>query len=273
MLRKNLERLLIRSMKRIESKPITPFEKELQNVEPVIRTLTNIALFGKKVIIKGKENFIKNGPNIIVGNHTGTFKDVATIFKIVPRPIFFTANKMIFSKDEFNLLIRKYLQRHLKNFGLFVELLLNPLKARLVNYITENIGKIGTIPVDIYHKKRLAIEKCQDYVKQGRAIIALQGHGWINKSHSHPYVSPFRRGPSIISYNLYRENGLSVPVTPVALFGTHVPFLVPGKIKVSVGKPMYIQDYMGSEFSETVSRFSQALERRVRKLINELIWA
>jgi 1-acyl-sn-glycerol-3-phosphate acyltransferase len=250
---------------------MSTFEKELKNIEPVIRTLTNIALLGKRVIVKKKENFIKTGPNIIVGNHIGTFKDVATIFRIVPRPIFFTANKMIFDRDEFNMLIRKYLQRHLKKFGLFIELLLNPLKNRLVNYITENIGKIGTIPVDIYHKKRLAIEKCQEYVQQGRAIIALQGRGWINKNKSHPYVSPFRRGPSIISYNIYKESGLSVPVTPVALLGTHIPFLIPGKIKVSVGEPMFIQDYMVNDFTETVIRFSQALERRVKGLINDLI--
>lgn len=237
----------------------------------MIRRLSNFALMGKKIVIRGKENFIKCGPNIIIGNHIGTFKDIAALFKIVPRPIFFTANKMIFNKDEFNFLIKKHLRRHLKNFAPFLDLPLNPLKNYIVNYISTNIGKVGTIPVDIYQKKRLAIETCQDYLKEGRAIIALQGRGRVMKDSLHPYVSSFRGGASIISYNLFREEGIEVPVTPIAFFGTHFPFLIPVKIRVNVGKPMYITNYIGKEFAESVNRFREAMERRVKVLFAENI--
>jgi len=53
-------------------------------------------LFSKKISVRGAENFVREGPNIIVGNHVGSYKDVAILFKTVPRPIFFIANKMIF---------------------------------------------------------------------------------------------------------------------------------------------------------------------------------
>jgi 1-acyl-sn-glycerol-3-phosphate acyltransferase len=75
------------------------FEEEFRRFEPVIRRLSFLALLGKKVEVKHDENFIKEGPNIIVGNHIGSFKDVAIILRIVPRPIFFTANRMIFSRE------------------------------------------------------------------------------------------------------------------------------------------------------------------------------
>lgn len=247
------------------------FEEELKRLEPLIRSLSEFFLLGKEIVIKGKENFVKNGPNIIIGNHIGTFKDVAVLFKIIPRPIFFTSNKMIFNKDEFSLLIRRHLKRHLKNFGLFLDLVLSPIKSLFVNVISTNISKVGTIPVDMEHGKRLAIERCQHYLRDGRAIIALQGRGRIMKREPNPYVKSFRRGTSILSFNLYKEEGISVPVTPIAIFGTHVPFLIPAKIKVNVGKPMYISDYFVGEFTETVERFREAQENKVKALIFDIL--
>jgi 1-acyl-sn-glycerol-3-phosphate acyltransferase len=247
------------------------FEEELKKIHPVINALSTFALLGKKIVIQGKENFIKNGPNIIVGNHIGTFKDIATLFKIVPRPIFFTANRMIFDKDEFNYLIGKHLRRHLKKFGPWAELLLNPIKSSLINFISTNISKVGTIPVDLYEGKRLAVKTCQEYLKKGRAIIALQGRGRIMKKNLHPYVSAFKRGVPFISYNLFKEDGINVPVTPLAIFGTHYPFLVPVKIRINVGEPMYISADIKEGSPDPVDRFRDTLERRVKSLFGELI--
>lgn len=247
------------------------FEEELRRFEPLIRKLTFLALLGKKVEVKRPENFVTEGPNIIVGNHSGSYKDVAIILKYVPRPVFFTANKMIFTKEEFDFLIRKHLRRHLKDFGLVVNSALKPLKYLFVRYFSANIAKVGTIPVDLYSSKREALQKCLEYLQKGRAIIALQGRGRVHPRAAHPYVSPFRRGVSILAYLLYQENGVAVPVTPVAMFGTHIPFLVPGKIRVHVGEPMRITGYLGSGFEETVERFRDALETRVKSLFLDLI--
>ncbi len=246
-------------------------DEELKKQEPVIRFLSNFALLGKRIVVKGEDNLVKKGPNIIIGNHIGSFKDIATLFKIVPRPVFFTANKMIFSKEEFNYLIRKHAKRHLKNFGLFLDLVLRPIKSVFVNYISTNIGKVGMIPVDMYRGKTPAMKLCQEYLRNGKAIITLQGRGRVLKKEPNPYVSYFRRGASILSYNLYQEDGIAVPVTPLAMFGTHFPFLVPAKIKVNVGEPMYIIDYLREGFEESVGRFRDALEKRVKSLFFELL--
>lgn len=249
------------------------FEEELKKFKPVINRLTNLALIGKKIEVKGKDKFIHEGPNIIVGNHVGTFKDIAVLFKVIPRPIFFTANKMIFDVDEFNQLIKKHLVRYLKSFGLFVDLYLRPLKAYFVRYIATNISKVGTIPVDLYQKKRLAIRKCEQYLREGRAIVALQGRGRILKQAKNPYVPPFRYGVPVMAYNLYHQDNINVPVTPVAIFGAHIPFGFPGTIKINVGSPVYITECIKSDFSHSVECFRQLLEERVRKLLLEIVWS
>lgn len=250
---------------------MTTIEEEYDKLKPVIQRLSKFSLLGKKMDVRGECNFVKSGPNIIVGNHIGTFKDIATLFEIMPRNIFFTANRMIFDKDDFNSLIQKHLKRHLNNFGLFLDLLLKPVKSPFVNFISNNIHKVGAIPVDLYKRRRPAIHRCQDYLRQGRAIVLLQGRGRIMKKDSHPYVTSFRRGVSIISYNLYSEDNLSVPITPIAFFGTQIPFLIPGKIKVNVGEPMYIRDYWGGSERETIDGFRLALEERVKTLFLQLL--
>jgi len=248
------------------------FEEELKKREPIIKGASSFALLGKKIEIMGEENFVKGGPNIIVGNHIGTFKDIAILLKIIPRPTFFTANRMIFNKDELNYLIRRHLKIHMKNFGLLLDLVFNPLKSLVVNYVSANAAKVGTIPVDLNQGKRMAMEKCQEYLKKGKAIITLQGLGRVMEKNPNPYVGYFKRGASVLSYNMYKEEGISVPVTPIAMLGTQVPFLVPTKIRVKIGEPMYITDYLAGEFAETVDKFREALEKRVKALILDIIF-
>jgi 1-acyl-sn-glycerol-3-phosphate acyltransferase len=178
---------------------------------------------------------------------------------------------MIFNKDELNFLIHKHLKRHLKGFGIFVNAIIKPLKIPAVNFVTRTVQRVGAIPVDLYSSRRDAILKCQETVKAGNALILLQGRGRVMLSDPNPYVSPVRKGVAIISYNLFTNEGISVPVTPLAIFGTHRPFFVPGKIKVRVGKSLYVSDYMGGGFEETVERFRNALERTINNLFFETI--
>jgi 1-acyl-sn-glycerol-3-phosphate acyltransferase len=246
-------------------------EVEFQKMRPALDRLCCLALLGKKMIADGTENFIKQGPTIIVGNHIGTFKDAAIIYRIVPRSFIFTANKMILDKDELDFLIRKHLKRHFKEVGLLINTLIKPLKVPFINFVTSTAKKIGAIPVDLYSSKRDAILKCQEGVKEGRALITLHGRGRVMKDDPNPYVSPIRRGAAIISYNLYKSEGLKIPITPVVIFGTHLPLFFPTKIRVKVGKPLYVTDYLGENFDETVEKFRAAIEAKVNSLFFQII--
>jgi 1-acyl-sn-glycerol-3-phosphate acyltransferase len=249
------------------------FEDEFRRVEPILNRWISFIMLGKKIEVKGEDSFVQEGSSIIIGNHCGAAKDVATILRIVPRHIYFTANKQIFTREDFDRLIAKHLMRHLKEFGPVVNMMARPLKSLFIRFISSNIARVGTIPVDMQSSKREAMKMCQTYLEKGRAIIALQGRGRVHPRAAHPYVSPFRRGVSILAYNLYDSQGISVPVTPLAMFGTQLPWLIPGKIHVNVGEPMYIRDYLKSNFEDSIENFKNALEARVKTLFLELIRA
>jgi len=195
------------------------FEEEYKRIEKAVRLMSKGCLLFKRIDIRGAENWIKEGPNIIVGNHIGSYKDVALLLLTVPRRIFFTANKMIFNRQDASALVLRHLRRHMGKTGDFVHVILNPLYSFMVRFVSSNIAKIGTIPVDIYGSRRDAIFRCQDYLKHDRAIIALQGRGRVHPREPNPYVKSFRRGVSFMAYNLYKEQKISVPVTPVSFFG------------------------------------------------------
>ncbi len=250
---------------------MTTFEEEFKRVEPVVRRWAAFLLLGKKIEVKRPENFVKDGPNIIIGNHCGAAKDVAVILRVVPRFIFFTANQDIFTREKLDRLIHKHLKRHLKDFGPVLYSLIKPLRYMFVRFIATNINRVGTIPVDFHSKTREARRLGQEYLQKGRAIIALQGRGRVQPRDRHPYVSAFKPGTSIMAYRLYCDHNISVPFTPLALYGTQTPWLVPAKIRVNVGEPMYISNYLGKGFDDSVENFRSALEARVKVLFREVI--
>jgi 1-acyl-sn-glycerol-3-phosphate acyltransferase len=249
------------------------YEEEFQYIRKFIDRATRFFLLPKKVDLRGGENFVREGPNIIIGNHIGSYKDVSVLLRYVPRMIYFTANQMIFTRAGASELVLRHLHRHMGKFGGFVHVLLNPIYTFLVYFVSGHIARIGTIPVDIYGSKRASILKCQDYLRRGRAVIALQGRGRVFPKDPNPYVKEFRRGVSIMAYNLRKESGLDVPVTPMSMFGTHIMLGVPATIKVNVGAPLYIRDHWTGDEVSTVEAFRAELQRTVTRLFRDsLSW-
>ncbi len=246
-------------------------EKKFLQLRPTLMKWVGLALFGKKIQVSGIENLPMQGPVIIVGNHIGSYKDIATLLRISPRQIHFMANQEIFDRESFHALIRFHLQRHLKEFGLLLDAAVRPITVPFVNFISDNIGAVGTIPVDLMKGGTSALGKCKDFLQEGRAVVLLQGRGRIDPKDSHPFMSEFRRGPAVICNEIYRSSGLVVPVVPVAMFGTHLPWVVPGRIKVGIGRPLRITDYMAEDFARTISRFRSAMERSIRVLLYPLV--
>jgi 1-acyl-sn-glycerol-3-phosphate acyltransferase len=247
------------------------FERDFLKLRPTIMKWIRLALFGKKVHVSGLENLPMQGPVIIVGNHIGSYKDIATLIQISPRQIHFTANQEIFSRERFQALIRYHLQRHLKEFGLLLDVALRPIKTPFVNFISDSIGPVGSIPVDLTKGGTHAIRKCMEFLEAGKAVVLLQGMGRIDPKASHPYMTEFRRGPAVICHKLYRSRGLVVPVVPVAMYGTHLPWIVPGRIRVGIGRPLRITDGPVDDFDRSVARLREAMEKRMRVLLYRLV--
>jgi 1-acyl-sn-glycerol-3-phosphate acyltransferase len=249
------------------------YEEEFEAIRKFVDRTTRLFLLPKKIDLRGGENFVKEGPNIIVGNHIGAYKDVSVLLRTVPRMIYFTANKMFFTREGGSELVLRHLHRHMGRFGGFVHVLLLPYYTFMVDFISGHIARIGTIPVDLYGSKRESILKCENYLRKDRAVITLQGRGRVHPKEPNPYVKEFRRGVSIMAYNLYKNEGLSVPVTPLSIFGTHIMWGVPATIKVNVGRPLFVKDHWKGEEIPTVEAFRAALQRTVTGLFREsLSW-
>ena len=249
------------------------YEEEFEAIRKSVDRITRLLLFPKKIDLRGAENFAREGPEIIVGNHIGSYKDVSIMVRIRPRLNYFTANKEIFTREGASALVLRHLHRHMGKFGGFVHVILNPFYAFMVTFVSSNIARIGTIPVDLQGSRRDSVLRCQDYLRRGRAVIALQGRGRVQPKDPNPYVAGFRRGVSIMAYNLYKKSGISVPVTPLSIFGTHIMWGVPATIKVNVGRPLFIKDYWDAGEVPTVERFRAALELAVSGLFREsLSW-
>jgi 1-acyl-sn-glycerol-3-phosphate acyltransferase len=245
-------------------------EAELRRFLPPINRIGRIVLAGKKIEVLGQDAIVRRGPSILIGNHCGAYKDVSTLFRTVPRLLFFNANKQLFTRPEFNFLVKKHLHRHMGRMGDFINFILNPYKWLFVDYISSNIARVGAIPVDLLGSKKAAIARCEQYLRRGRAIVSLQGRGRVDPAEKNPYMKPFGRGMALVAYHMHTQEGIDVPVTPLALFGTQLPWMIPGTIQVHFGEPMFIRDHMRATLEASVEAFKDALERKVDGMIRAL---
>jgi len=252
---------------------MTRFERNFRTIEPFIRRIIGATLAMKKVVVRGREHFVPEGPTIIIGNHCGSIKDGAALFRAVPRYIQFTANRMLFDRGSLDFVVRRHLNRHLGGFGLVLNALLLPVRRIAGRIIGDNAARIGTIPVNMYGQdgKREAIGTFREYLKEGCALVSLQGRGRVMPADPNPYVRPFGRGISIVACGLEAEDGLPVPVTPVAIYGAQLPWVIPGRILVNAGPPLFARDHLDGDFDASVLRFKAALEKSVQSLFFELI--
>jgi 1-acyl-sn-glycerol-3-phosphate acyltransferase len=246
------------------------YEEELLRFNPQIRRIVSFALFPKRVVSRGGENIPATGPVILVSNHCGAMKDPAALFRIVSRPLFFNANRMLFNREELDFLVRKHLRRHFKDYGLALNRMIGPLKRPFVRFVSTNIARVGTIPADMYDQSnRSAVDLFMDYLRAGRAVVSMQGRGRVHPDEPNPFVKSFGRGVPYIAYRLKTEDNMDVPVVPLSIFGSQRMWGIPGKIRVNIGPPLFARDYLGGDSEAAVERFRAALQAAVEKLLRE----
>jgi 1-acyl-sn-glycerol-3-phosphate acyltransferase len=239
------------------------------------RFFARVFLIFNKRDFKGLENKIPAGPNIIVTNHPaalkemiGPVKDVAIIFSVYdthpyPRQLSFLASYEIFSKEEFVGTICLHLHPVFR-------ILLNPLIRLFVTYAIPRIRAFGAIPVfkSKFGGGRETSERIKKYLLEGRAVVFLQSN-IKQQSEIHPYLEKFRKGAAFTAYELYRKYRINVPVTPISIYGTE-GFIRPfKKIRVNIGKSMFIKSFLKTK--SPVRSFTNALEEKVRDLLEESV--
>jgi 1-acyl-sn-glycerol-3-phosphate acyltransferase len=256
---------------RCDTKPYTEEAKRLYR--KVGRFFAKVFLLLNKKDFKGLENKIPNGPNIIVTNHPaalkemiGPVKDVAIIFSVYdtqpsPRQLSFLATHEVFSKKEFVGTINLHLHPILR-------FLLWPLIQLFVTYAIPRIKAFGTIPVysSEFGGRRETLEKIKECLFEGRAVVFLQANV-KRPSEVHPYLKKFQKGAAFMAYELYRKYRMNIPVTPVSIYGTEGLIKPFKKIRVNIGKSMFIESFLRAK--SPVRSFTNALEERVKDLLEE----
>jgi 1-acyl-sn-glycerol-3-phosphate acyltransferase len=253
---------------------IKPFTDEANRFyQKVGRFYAKVFLLFNKRDCLGLENKILDGPNIIVTNHPaavkemiGPVKDVAIIFSVYdrhpkPRQLSFLANNEVFSKKEFEGTISVHLHP-------IFRIILKPLIKLFVIYAIPRIKAFGAIPVynSELNGRRETREMIKECLREGRAVVFLQSNV-KQQSEIHPYLQRFRKGAAFIAYELYRKYRLNVPVTPISIYGTE-GFIRPfKKIRVNIGKSMFIKSFLKAK--SPVRSFTFALEDKVKDLLEE----
>ncbi len=255
---------------------IQPFTSESDRLyRRVVKRIAKVFLVFNRLEFKGLENKIASGPNIIVTNHPaavkemiGPAKDISTIYAVYDTPpnrrqVNFLANSELFAKHTFVETISKHLHP-------IIQKILNPSIRSFVNYAIPRIKAIGTIPV---YSAELGgrgetRKRIEEYMLKGKAVVFLQSN-YLHQSEIHPYLKRFRRGAAFIAYELYRKYKMSIPVTPISIYGTE-GFIRPfKKIRVNIGKSMSIESFLKAK--SPVRSFTDALEEKVKDLLEESV--
>lgn len=262
---------------------------ELPQVKPITKKGVRIYRFEanffkslflapNRIEVHGLENKIEEGPCLIACNHTGAAKDVAIVYKIYSRMVFFCAMYYLFDKNKFSQEISRNYMRLLVPAKLpraILNALMAPIRESFAWYASSRAREIGTLPlkanylpqgirvIDQEHIK----EMIQAYLLAGRAVGLMQADS-KNRSIFHPYVRRFKRGAASVSYELLkRKDGLEVPVTPISIYGAEGLITIGKRIIVRVGEPMTIKPFLDSP--NPVEEYTLALEKRVSDMVRQ----
>ncbi len=239
--------------------------------------------FSRYVSYVGRENIVNEGPNLIIANHAGIGRDIASILTAVDRQLYFLSSHYMFDK----MLLLEYVKSTL---GQPLYLITYPFTFLFAKYLSEKLIKFEMIPINksYYGDKieltkniRQSIDKVKEYLLKDRAVVIFQsrldmlktiGHREIMfKKHSdyHYYIPKFHPTVGKIVYELYKEHGLKVPVSPISIYGAEGlnPFK---RIVLNVGKPTDITSCIDNNtFGNPINNFTNCLEKMVADLLIE----
>ncbi|NQT32900.1 MAG: 1-acyl-sn-glycerol-3-phosphate acyltransferase, partial [Candidatus Omnitrophica bacterium] len=133
-----------------------------------------------------------------------------------------------------------------------------------VPFIGDHIARAGFLSLDRKDRKKSikTIHKIIDLLKAGRSFVMFP-EGKLAKDGN---IGEFGRGASIIIQHSRK------PVVPIAIDGTFSVLpkaswrLNPAKVKVTIGKPVYFENY----YDEVNKRSSIELGEKLRDIVTDL---
>ncbi|MBL7136851.1 MAG: hypothetical protein ISS81_09745 [Candidatus Marinimicrobia bacterium] len=240
--------------------------------------------FNRYITYHGLENIIREGPNLIVANHPGIGRDIAGIVTAYERQLHFLAAHYMFDEEVF-------LQKHIKPaLGSVLYKFLSPVAKRFSWYLTGKMKELDMIPINKEFNGNLAIfasnlraafTRVKEFLLNGRAVSIFQitynilrtiGQKKIvdkEPSKYHSYIPRFSPTFGKIAFELYKDHGLLIPITPIGIYGAEGlnPFK---RMVLNIGKPMDISTCLEANLKQDpVSLFTDRLECRIADLLIE----
>lgn len=238
--------------------------------------------FRHSIIIKGLENILESGPNLIVANHPGIGRDVAGVCLTYRRRLYFLAAHYLF--DESELLLK-----HIKPaLGEVLFRILYPIARKFASYLSRQMQELEMIPINKEYQNdrrklvtnlREALNKVKEFLTKGRAVVIFPiRYNLLNTigrksivsrepSKYNPYIPQLSSTIAKIIFELWREHGLNIPVTPIAIARAEGlnPFR---RMRVNIGAPLTIQECLAKcQNVNPVTYFTDLLERYMSELL------
>ncbi len=263
------------------AKPIINIKSEYQKAKRILKPI--FIPFNKYVSYIGRENIVKDGPNLIIANHPGIGRDIAGILTANDRQLYFLTAHYMFDQ-------KKALEYIKSTLGRILYTIIYPFIYIFVKYLSRKLKKCKMIPINkSYHGNKIeftknirhSIDQVKKYLLKDRAVVIFQipldilktiGQQKVKfKEHSeyHPYIPKFHPTVGKILYELYQEHKLKVPVSPISIYGAEGlnPFK---RMVLNFGKPTDISSCLDNNAAgNPINNFTKCLEKKVADLLIE----
>jgi 1-acyl-sn-glycerol-3-phosphate acyltransferase len=242
--------------------------------DTIARPISGFFIAKNRLRWNGIENKLEKGANIIVANHPVWQEDIAVLISIYLRQLYFTANKEVFDKKEFDALIIRAIKKTFgKATGSNINFFSAPFRKRFAKFIAANIGAVGTIPVNIYGTNHSSwLKTAAQYLLEDKAVVFPQYHkghplSEYAKAEGIKRFDNFKYGAFKLAHYMLQEHNKDIPLTPISIKGAkHISFPLT-KIKVNIGEPHYISECCNER--DPVVAFKENIEKRVVELYKE----
>lgn len=172
-----------------------------------------LRFFYRRVYVTGRETICREGPAIIIANHTSSLMDAALLGVLIQRPVYFFARADVFSGRFFSRLL----------------------------------GALHMIPVNNHEAGRNTLEDNNKSFSKATEILAKGGIVVFfpeGISHIDRKLLPLRKGVFRLAFKSAKENNFlhNIPVIPAGINYSH-PSSCQADVMIHFGTPLLLNDY------------------------------
>lgn len=159
-------------------KPIVKIKTEYDKAKRILKPI--FIPFNRYISYIGRENIVKEGPNLIIANHPGIGRDIAGILTANNRQLYFLTAHYMFD-------IKESLEYIKSALGRILYPLMYPIAFIFAKYLSRKLKKFEMIPINKSYQGnkiefakniRRSINQVKNYLLQERPLLFFKSL-WI----------------------------------------------------------------------------------------------